>query len=61
MMPKTHNKQGATLEKHLASLFALPGDGVAHFPAESVSRMIWCVYLEEDLDATLDKGEILLK
>lgn len=61
MMSKTHNKQGATLEKHLASLFALPGDGVAHFPAESVSRMIWCVYLEEDLDETLDKGEILLK
>lgn len=57
----THNRQGATLEKHLSSLFALPGDGVAHFPAESVSRMIWCVYLEEDLDATLEEGYILLK
>lgn len=60
-MMKTHNRQGATLEKHLASLFALPGEGVAHFPAESVSRMIWCVHLEDDLDETLEKGDILLE
>lgn len=60
-MTRTHNKEGISLEKHLATLFALPGEGVAHFPAESASRMIWCVYLEDDLDETLEKGEILLK
>lgn len=60
-MKKVHNRSGATLEQHLSSLFSLPGEGVAHFPAESVSRMIWCVYLEDDLDETLEKGEILLK
>lgn len=60
-MSKMHNREGVTLGEHLASIFALPGDGVAHFPAESVSRMIWCVYLEENLDETLEKGNILLE
>jgi hypothetical protein len=60
-MAKMHNREGITLEQHLATLFALPGEGVAHFPAESASRMMWCVYLEEDLDETLDTGKILLE